>query len=66
MKLTLWQFLSLMAFVALFWYLVFVWAPGQDGKTLIQRMNSVFIDSEEELKEDKPAPPPESSDGWIR
>lgn len=66
MKLSFWQFLGLAAIVAAFWYLAFVWAPTQDGKTLVQRMNSMFIDSEDEIEKDKPAPPPQNSDGWIK
>jgi len=66
MRLTIWQFISLVIIVAVIWYAVFVWAPGQNHETLIDKMNSMFIDSDLEREEDKPAPPPTSSDGWVQ
>ena len=66
MRLTIWQFVGLVVIVAVIWYVVFIWSPGQNKETLIDKMNSMFLDSEEERQDDKPAPPPASSDGWVQ
>jgi hypothetical protein len=66
MKLTIWQFVLLVAIIIGLYYLYSLWWVHQDRKAWSDKFSSWIIKSEEEDDTSKPPPPPAKSDGWIR
>lgn len=64
MRLTIWQFLGLLALLAGVWCVWEYWWKDQDRTSWINRMNNSALESESDrMKEVEPEQP--ASDGWI-
>ena len=66
MKLTIWQFVLLVAIIIGLYYLYSLWWVHQDRQAWSDKFSSWIIKSEEEDESSKTPPPPAKSDGWIR
>ncbi|MBN2083233.1 hypothetical protein JW859_13625 [bacterium] len=72
MRMSFWQFLGLLAIVAIIWYLIYYWGASQDGQSWIAKMNHFFFSSDEdadeyvERKQGDPNEPIAGAEGWTR
>jgi len=72
MRMSFWQFLGLLAVVAIIWYLIYYWGASQDGQSWIAKMNGFFFSSDEnadeyvERKQGDPDEPIAGADAWSQ
>lgn len=66
MKISFWQFLAILAAVAVIWYLVYYWGESQDGQSWIKSMNDFFFSSDKSVDSAIEGSQSSGAEGWSK